>query len=146
MINRYRELKVVITQHLSTSGVSTLPCPTFSRWTPLESRLIWWGKVKYSIATPLAVLGVDRGNVWLPLGAAAMVVVETLNEGQMSYLRYPAICMSTYTRDHCLTMGSICRLSSSKEREVFEVRAHPAHSRSEEQCVFKPHVFLLVPF
>jgi len=22
--------------------LSTLPCPTFSRWTPPESRLIWW--------------------------------------------------------------------------------------------------------
>ena len=84
----------------------------------------------------------DSGNVWLPLGAAPMVVVETLNEGQM---RYPVMCMSTYTRDHCLTMGSICRLSSSKGREVFEVRAHPAHSRSKG-CVFKPHVFLLVRF
>ena len=80
------------------------------------------------------------GNVWLPLGAAPMVVVETLNEGQMSYLCYPV--MSTYTRDHCLT---ICRLSSSKEREVLEVRAHPAYSRSEG-CVFKPHMFLLVTF
>lgn len=90
----------------------------------------------------------ESGNVWLQLGAAPMVVVETLNEGQKSYLRYPV--MSTYTRDHCLTMGSICRLQSSKREKYLESTLIPPipearHVCSHHTCFYPSHSGTILP-